>query len=51
MTVIELPDEQAARLEARAQARGLTVVEGIGELAGFVAPRRISRLTNSRSGR
>jgi hypothetical protein len=38
VTVIELPDDQAALLKAQAQARGLTIVEWIGELAGRIEP-------------
>lgn len=34
MTVIEIPDEQAERLKAQAEARGLTIAEWIVELAG-----------------
>jgi hypothetical protein len=34
MTVIELPDEQAAKLKAQAEARGLTIVELIDTLTG-----------------
>jgi hypothetical protein len=32
MTVIELSDEQAAKLQAQAQARGMTILEWIAEL-------------------
>ncbi|MCW5982615.1 MAG: hypothetical protein KIT09_31295 [Bryobacteraceae bacterium] len=33
MTVIEIPDEQAAALEARAAAQGLTLQQWLGRLA------------------
>ena len=34
MTVIELPDEQAAALKAKAAAEGLTLKAWLGKLAG-----------------
>jgi len=34
MTVIELPDEQAAALKAKAAAAGLTLEAWLGKLAG-----------------
>lgn len=39
MTVIELSDEQAAKLKAQAQARGITIEEWIAELSGHSAPK------------
>ena len=38
MTVIELPDEQAAALEARAAAEGLSLVEWIQQPAEQAQP-------------
>jgi nitrate reductase assembly molybdenum cofactor insertion protein NarJ len=38
MTVIELPDEQAAVLKARAAAEGLSLVEWIQQLAEQAQP-------------
>jgi plasmid stability protein len=38
MTVIELPDEQAAALKARAAAQGLTLADFIRKLAGEETP-------------
>jgi hypothetical protein len=35
MTVIELPDEQAARLRARAASEGLTLEAWLAKLAGI----------------
>jgi hypothetical protein len=32
MTIIELPDEQAAKLQTQAEARGMTILEWIAEL-------------------
>ena len=38
MTLMELPDYQAALLQAQAHARGLTIVEWIAELAARTEP-------------
>jgi len=38
MTVIELPDEQAAALTAKAAAQGLTLEDWLGKLAETEAP-------------
>ena len=40
MTVIELelPDDQAAKLKAQAQARGLTIGQWIAELSDHITP-------------
>jgi plasmid stability protein len=38
MTVIQLPDEQAAALKARAAAQGLTLEAWLQKLAGEEAP-------------
>lgn len=41
MTIIELPDEQAAALNARAAARGLTLKAWLDELAQSFEPRSL----------
>jgi len=38
MTVIQLPDEQAAALAAKAAAQGLTLADWLGKLAATEAP-------------
>ena len=38
MTVIEIPDDQAAALKARATAQGLTLKAWLGKLAAEEAP-------------
>jgi hypothetical protein len=38
MTVIQLPDEQAAALAAKAAAQGLRLEEWLGKLAAMEAP-------------
>jgi len=48
MTVIELPDEQAAKLKAKAQARGLTIGEWIDALTGDSAPKPESQPVDER---
>jgi plasmid stability protein len=43
MTVIQLPDEQAAALKARAAAQGLTVEAWLQKLAGEESPSSATR--------
>jgi antitoxin ChpS len=44
MTLIQIPDDQAAALQARAAAQGITLEEWLGKLAGLgEAPRRKSK--------
>jgi hypothetical protein len=38
MTVIQLPDDQAAALKARAAAQGLTLEGWLEKLSGFAVP-------------
>ena len=40
MVMIQLPDEQAAALQAKAAAQGLTLEAWLSNLAGTEAPRR-----------
>jgi uncharacterized protein len=41
MTVLEIPDDQAVRLRARAEAQGLTLEEWLKNLADEPAPNRL----------
>jgi antitoxin ChpS len=48
MTVIELPDDQAAALKARAAAQGLTLEDWFEKLAGVKVPTSRPSLRKSR---
>ena len=40
MTLIQIPDDEAAALEAKAAAQGLTLEAWLRNLAGFAEPQR-----------
>jgi len=48
MTTIELPDEQAAALKAKAAAEGLTLEDFFRKLAEEEAPRKLPPLLKKR---